>query len=147
MLSVSDPIALSGGPIGIDAIDHVEFLGVSFSAGGISMIESPLGGGITAYTQLTNVSGAFAGTFVVSSGGFVVASTPFATTATLNALTCSTPVGQCGFNLILPSFVIPSGESLDFTLQANMLVPEPSTAIMLAMGLAGLGIHRRRRSS
>jgi hypothetical protein len=146
LLSVSDPIALSGGPIGADAIDHVEFLGASLSFAGISMLESPLAGGITSYTQLNNVTGSFSGTFVVSSGGSIIGSTPFATTATLNALSCTTPSGQCGFNLILPSFLIPSGESLDFTLQANMLVPEPSTALMVAIGLAGLGIHRRRRS-
>lgn len=144
-LSVSDAVALSGGPIGSDAIDHVEFLAVGLTFSGVSMLESPLAGGITVYTQLTDVTGSFSGTFVSSSGGSIIASTPFVTTATLNGLTCSTPTGQCGFNLILPPFLLQSGESLDFTLQANLLVPEPSSAAFLALGIVGLAFGRGRR--
>jgi hypothetical protein len=76
-----------------------------------------------------------------------VASTRFAKTATLNGLTCSTPSGQCGLNLLLPPMMIPSGEKLDFRLQANLLVPEPSTALLLTVGLVGLGVRGRRRGA
>ena len=123
-------------------IDTIILSDVSVSFSGIPMLESPLAGGLTAYTQLSDVVGTITGTVTALAGTTPLAlNQPFSESVVLNALTCSTPTGQCGFNLLSSVFL---NEDVVITNQVNLLVPEPGTGWLLGASLVAAGATRRR---
>jgi hypothetical protein len=76
------------------------------------------------------------------------------------SLNCSaTLTGQCGFtvgfadtasypglHLDIGETIINPAEDYEFVWTFNVIIPEPSTATLLGLGLVGLGVTRRRRA-
>jgi hypothetical protein len=71
--------------------------------------------------------------------------TPFTSSSLVLNLTCalSGGTGQCGVAFGPQSFTV-GGQDWLHTFNVVVVTPEPATAMLLCLGLAGLALHRRR---
>jgi len=115
-------------------------------------------------TGVVSAPGAIVGTVTGSYEQFlgstsVVGSTAFNEQVTFSAFTCGADgTGQCGFEVgfinnppSFPSLIEPvgttgGGTDHQFVMTFNVIVPEPSTASLLGLGLVGVASLRRRRA-
>jgi hypothetical protein len=136
----------------IDGVDTIVFTDLSFELTGFSALDFGFGTIDGLGQQLGTVSGTYEQFLGATS---VVGPTPFSfvDSVAFGTLTCDDSLaGQCGFTvgldpdeLVLDVGTTGSGQPYEFLMTFNTVVPEPSTALLLGLGLAGLGALGRRR--
>jgi hypothetical protein len=106
----------------------------------------PLGGGLLLVQQTGAASGSVVGSYAASLGG----AGPINAAVDVNSLTCvvdATGTGSCGVSFGPTGFAVNDGsQALLFAHTFNLVVPEPPTLMMLAVGALGLAFMGRRRS-
>lgn len=138
----------------IDGVDRIVFSDLHFVVDDWAAIQ--FGGSIAGVTTTGTVSGSYE---QFLGGGSVVGSTSIGATpltpvsVSYGSLNCAdTLTGQCGFTvgfsapeLNLDIGTTGSGSPYKFVWTFNVVVPEPSTASLLGLGLVGIASLRRRR--
>jgi len=146
LLTLAVPASFGGGTVSLGA-------GSTLSATGIPVISLPAGGGAYQIVQTGAASGSVTGTV---GSTLPITITPVALTPAISGLTCIVGTGadQCGLSIGPGGFtfnVTGLGPSLDGNydvfMTANVNVPEPGTALLLASGTAALAFAARRRSA
>lgn len=95
------------------------------------------------FTAGSTISGLGPGTGTVSGD---VNATPFSANPSIFNLNCAFPggTGQCGLTFGRTGFTNIAGEDWVHTFNVNVTVPEPATALLAALGVAGLLLRSRR---
>jgi hypothetical protein len=145
----------SGGAV--DGVDKIIFSNLTFDVSGWQGFDF-------LSTGIVSAPGAIVGTVTGNYEQFlgntsVVSEAAFNEQVTFSAFTCSADgTGQCGFEvgfinnpLDFPSLIEPvgttgGGDDHQFVMTFNVVVPEPSTASLLGLGLVGIASLRRRRA-
>jgi hypothetical protein len=148
----------TGSLVGLhDGVDEVVFSSVTYSVTGYPVFPNPPDQLFGMGTPVGNVSGDYEQLFASSS---VVGPTAFSEASVFSGFGCGglTGIGLCGLqigasrDLQLNVGTTGLGDSTDFfhVLNFNVevdppIVPEPSTAVLLGMGLVGVAAQRRHR--
>lgn len=133
------------------SVERIDFTNVT-----LSVLDMPVtsGPGIASDIEIDGsvVNGSISGSYeqLDGGGGVVVASKPFSDAfVSIDNFVCaldSDGVGTCGFDLgISARFSLDVDGANHFVVQTyNVVVPEPATGTLLALGMMGLAIVRRR---
>jgi hypothetical protein len=133
-----------------DGVDRIVFSNLTFDVTDWAAIA--FGGSIAGTSTTGTVSGSYEQFLGAASVAGPTAFGP--ANVTFSGLNCADSLtGQCGFTvgftpteLLLNVGTTGAGTEHEFLFTFNTTVPEPSTAMLLGLGLVGLGSLRRRRA-